>query len=107
MRLSKGKLRIKASEIQKELTFQVDKIYTKQKGGYWPITLCDSILINYLKELVTLLNEKKPQQAIKHLLYEARNKADNKIKVVFFAQESATWHRLNRFMRRVVRMIVL
>lgn len=87
---SMNELKKKKEFIYEEIDFQIDRIYQKQKGGYWAITDGDKVFIEFMSELRLLITKCCARKLI-DLSVRAQQQSEEKIKVAFFAQEVPVW----------------
>lgn len=91
------------SNLVVEVKFQIERITSKQKGGYWPVTNSDKIILEYLSDLIystiPLLSKQKVNKQDLHVLTtcfleylkSAETENSPKVKIVFLAQETVGW----------------
>ncbi len=103
LKLDKRILKGKAPEIIKELDFQAERIFRRQKGGFWDITDGDKVFIGFLKELARSLQSGNPCNSVEELLRKAESLREERLKIVFLAQESVCWPSLESFYHSCVK----
>lgn len=96
-------MRLFLGSIEDIIRFQVQKIYSKQEGGYWPVTTGDKIFIEYMNNTLAAIEEalrKSPVgqkewrtliNRLEQMLARSETEHNPKIKAVFLAQETFTW----------------
>ena len=90
-------------DVENEIQMQVQKVYSDQEGGYWPITSGDLDFIKYLNKMLLIIRKvlsgKQPDSykclrlinRLKHILAELDSDPVPKINAVFFLQETFVW----------------
>lgn len=86
-----------------EIDYQIQKVYSNQRGGYWPITDGDELFISFMQKIKLAIADlqkntsiaPKRLQIFRNILSESLINADavsnHKIKVVFLLQETVGW----------------
>ena len=88
---------------EKNIRGQIQKVYTDQDGGFWPVTSGDVDYITYLNRILSVikgtincrrLNSRKWSRFVNQLMTiqsEVSSQPVPKIKAVFFLQETFVW----------------
>ncbi len=89
--------------IEYEIHFQIQKIYSEQEGGFWPVTTGDMIFIEYLNNTLAAIEEALRNTSVgqkewrmliirlEQILSSADTEHNSKVKAVFLVQEAFTW----------------
>lgn len=78
-------------EAEAEIDFQIDRILKKQAGGFWLVTDGDNVFIQRLNILKDLLEGSFRESDLRTFLEENQQVAQEKVRAVFFTQESCCW----------------
>lgn len=74
-----------------EINFQIDQILEKQTDGFWPVTDGDDVFIRRLNALKELLAGGCREWDLREFSGENQQYAREKVRTVFFTQESFCW----------------
>jgi hypothetical protein len=89
--------------VKEKILNKVQNIYSRQEGGYWPVTSGDKVFIKYMNETLGVIDRAisnipmrdKRQKVflnnIKRLIIRAEGEHNPKIKAAFFVQEMSVW----------------
>ena len=89
------------NKIIDEINYQTQKIYNKQKDGYWPVTDGDNVFIHFLNCLKACVQDHNEKKALNELLSSARDQAEVRLKIVFLHKKHLSGRLLKAFMRNV------
>jgi hypothetical protein len=97
------RLRLFLESIEEVIRFEIQKILSKQGGGYWRVTNGDKVFINYMNNTLAAIDAALGKTSadsnewyilindLKQLLVRIEIEHNPKIKAVFLLQETFTW----------------
>ncbi len=97
------RIRLFLESVADEINIQTQRIYSKQEGGYWPITAGDKIFIGYMNNILAAIDAalvRRPvgpeglrilANRLGQILAGAQTEHNPRIRAVFLVQETYTW----------------
>lgn len=92
----------KTKRVTERLVSEIQQIVIKQRDGYWPLTASDKLYISYITRIIECINldGENSNKHLNNLKKEIDQNINNKIKIVFFANEFSVWMSLSSVYKR-------